>query len=148
MLTIRIQGTDLPYGESDVITFDEGLIGMPHVRRMVLVRQTELEPFLWAASLDDPHAAFLVVDPGVLFTNYRPDVPSEACSRLGLADGETPLMLTTVMIAADLQQSTANLRAPLVISGSSMRGMQTVLLNTAYRLDEPLPIELTAQQST
>lgn len=117
---------------------------MPHLRRMVLVHQSELDPFLWAAWLDDPHVSFLVVDPGVIFTDYSPRLPSEACSRLGLAVGETPLMLTTVLIASDPKESTANLRAPLVISGSTMRGMQTVLLDTSYRIDEPLPDDLTA----
>lgn len=148
MPTIRIQGTDLPYSESDTITFDEGLIGMPHLRRMVLVRESELDPFLWAASLDDPLVSFLVVDPSVLFTDYSPRLPSEAGSRLGLAVGENPIMLTTVLIASDIKESTANLRAPLVISGSSMRGIQTVLFDTSYRIDEPLPVALTAQQST
>ncbi len=148
MPTIRIQGTDLTYSESDIITFDEGLIGMPHLHRMVLVHESELDPFLWAASLDDLHAAFLVVDPGVIFTDYSPPLPGEACSRLGLADGETPLLLATVLIAPDFRESTTNLRAPLVIAGSTMRGMQTVLLDTSYRIDEPLPLALTAYQST
>ena len=72
MPTIRIQGTDLTYEEKDIIRFDEGLIGMPHLRRMVLINQTDIAPFLLLCSLDDSQLAFLVLEAVVHFPRYTP----------------------------------------------------------------------------
>jgi flagellar assembly factor FliW len=138
MPTIKIQGTDLPYNDSDVIVFHEGLIGMPHLRRMVLVRQEDIAPFLWLAPLDDPRLAFLVVDPRDVYADYAPAL-DEVKSRLGLAGAEAPLVLATVVVETDWSRSTVNLRAPLVLAASTMRGVQAVLADSPYRLDEPLP---------
>lgn len=144
MPTIRLQGQEIPYDEADIITFDEGLIGMPHLRRMVCVRQNDIEPFLWLASLDDASVAFLVVDPRSLFERYAPATPADVRVSLG-HKGDAPLLtLAIVLIAADWQRSTVNLRAPLIVSAASMRGVQTVLTESAYRADEPLPLQLAA----
>lgn len=140
MPTICIQGTELAYDEADIITFDEGLIGLPHLRRMVLVRQSNIAPFLWLASLDDPQAAFLVVNPGALFPTYQPPLSAEITQRLGLNEGETPVALSIVLIAPDWTQSTINLRAPIFVCARTMRSAQIVLTDTAYKLDEPLPL--------
>lgn len=138
--TICIQGTELAYDEADIITFDEGLIGLPHLRRMVLVRQSNIAPFMWLASLDDSQAAFLVVNPQALFPRYQPLVSAEISLRLGLAAGEQPLALSIVMIMPEWMQSTINLRAPLLICARTMKSAQIVLTETAYKLNEPLPM--------
>lgn len=140
MKTICIQGTELAYDEADIITFDEGLIGLPHLRRMVLVRQESIAPFMWLASLDDAQAAFLVVNPPALFPHYQPLVSPEISLRLGLAADEKPLTLAIVMIMPDWTASTINLRAPLLVCARTMRSAQIVLTETTYKLNEPLPL--------
>lgn len=132
MTTINIHGADLIYEESDVIEFEEGLIGLPHLRRMVLVRQQGLEPLLWLAAQDDPEATFLVVDPRAVFDGYDPRSPWDA------ADEEC-LVLSTVRVGGNWRATTVNLRAPLFISPARMRGLQRLLGDARYRHDEPLP---------
>jgi flagellar assembly factor FliW len=144
MATIRIQGVDLPYDESSIITFDEGLVGMPHLRRMMLVRQTDIEPLIWMASLDDPSTAFLVVNPLELFSTYAPEVNEKELAPIGLTENEVPLILTIVKIASEWTESTVNLRAPLFIAASSMLGIQVVLDKSPYKLNEPLPFAAAA----
>ena len=138
MPTIHIQGMDIEYSESDVITFDEGLIGLPHIRRWVLISQPEIDPFLWLASIEDPETVFLVLEPRSQFTEYAPYISAQACVRLGVSPGETPLFLAIVRITAEWKNSTINLRAPLVIAASAMRGAQFVLMESSYHLEQPL----------
>lgn len=139
MPTIHIQGVDLSYGETDIITFDEGLIGLPELKRMVLVRQTSIEPFLWLASLDDTNIAFLVVDPRQLFPAYKTELQRAAHTQLLTNKDESPLVLAMVLIAPDWQESSVNLRAPLLISPSTMKAMQFALSDSPYRSDEAFP---------
>jgi hypothetical protein len=43
---IHIQGTGIEYGAGDPIVFDEGSIGLPRLRLLVIVSKLELYPFL------------------------------------------------------------------------------------------------------
>lgn len=142
MPSIRIQGTELSYDDSNLITFEEGLIGMPQLKYMVLIEQADITPFLWLASVDDPRVAFLVVDPRLVFTNYDPDMTIEMRERLAAhADaGTPPTPLAIVKISSEWKKTTVNLRAPLFVSADSMRGAQVALSDTAYKLEEPLPV--------
>src|SRR5258708_3393169 len=111
MSTLTIQGTEISYDEKDIITFSEGLIGLPHLRRMVMVRQDAIEPFLWLVSLDDHNVAFVVTDAPAMFSGYVPSLPPDSEFRNRLGAAEKPIILAIVLISPEWQQFTANLRA-------------------------------------
>lgn len=142
--TINIQGTTLTYSDTDVITFAEGLIGMPQLRQMVLIHQTAIAPFLWLVSLDDPDTAFIVADPGQIYEGYEMPLPESVAEMFTLAEGATLLTLAIVSIAADWTKSTINLRAPILISPTTMQGAQIILTESACRHNEPLPLACAA----
>lgn len=144
MPTLIIQGAEISYDEKDIITFPEGFIGLPHLRRMVIVRQSIIEPFLWLVSLDEENEAFVVADARAFFAGYTPELPADSSFRHTLAEGESPVVLAIALIAPDWQKSTANLRAPLFISPLTMKGAQIVLTDNAYRVDELLPLAMAA----
>jgi flagellar assembly factor FliW len=135
MPTVKVHNTELSYEPSDILTFDEGLIGLPGLCQMVLVRQSSIEPFLWLASLDVQGMAFLVVEPHALFPDY---------SALKTEEGEGPLLLALVKLESEWAKTTVNLRAPLIINPTTKRGLQIVLSDSNYSLAESLPPQLLA----
>lgn len=139
MQTIHVQGTDLPYEEKDILRFDEGLIGMSQLRRLALINYSEISPLLLLCSLDYPEVTFLVLEAKAHFPDYAPHFSESIQTQLGLAKDEEPVILTTVTIAPEWTASTVNLRAPIVIAPTTMRGMQIVLTESNYQLNEPLP---------
>src|SRR5882672_4010101 len=144
MPTLMIQGIEISYDEKDILTFPEGLVGLPHLRRMVVVHQSIIEPFLWLVSLDEDATAFLVADARSLFPGYAPVLPTESSFRETLDAEDNPAILAIVLIAPDWQRSTANLRAPLFISPRTMKGAQIVLTDNSYSVGEPLPLAMAA----
>lgn len=144
MPKLTIQGTEISYDDKDIVTFAEGFIGLPHLRRMVVVRQSAIEPFLWLVSLDDETVAFVVAEAHALFPGYGPVLPADSNFRDQLAADEKPVVLAIVSITADWQRSTANLRAPLFISASTMKGAQMILTDNVYSVGEPLPLAMAA----
>lgn len=128
----------MTYGERDVVTFEEGLIGLPEMRRMVLAEQTDIRPFLWMVSADDPQFAFLVVSAAELLEGFEPTLSEDERARLNFDSAEELTVLSVCVIEAEWERSTVNLRAPLFISSRTMRGAQVVLPDAAYRVDEPL----------
>lgn len=142
MPNITVLKQEITYDEADIIAFPEGLVGLPHLRRMVLIHRPDTEPFLWLASLDDPSVAFVVINPRAIFVGYE---TSEDVRQLAaLSRDEEPVLLAIVIVSEEWAQSSVNLRAPLVISPQTMTGRQVVLSGGAYRLDEPLRVALAA----
>jgi flagellar assembly factor FliW len=141
MPTIQMLGEELPYEAADIITFEEGLIGLPALKRMALVQQTSIAPFLWLASLDDPEVSFLVVDPRPIFPDYTPRLPDATNICASAGDEENLLVVTIVLIAPEWQESKINLLAPLFISPSTMRGVQFILPDGSYSSSEQFPHE-------
>lgn len=139
MATIRIQGTDLEYQDKDVINFDEGLIGMPHLRRMVLINYSEIDPFFLLCSLDDQQVNFLVLNACSHFNDYSPELTGEQRIQLGLSENETPLFFVTATIAPEWTKSTMNMKAPIVVGPTSMKAAQVILNDSRYSMTQPLP---------
>ncbi|HET6976328.1 MAG TPA: flagellar assembly protein FliW [Pyrinomonadaceae bacterium] len=144
MATICIQGTELNYDDNDVIVFPEGLIGLPHLKRMVLIRQSFIEPFMWLASLDQDDVAFVVIETKSLFAGFAPSVPADSNFANTLSDDETPLVLSIVLINSEWRDCTVNLRAPIFISSRMMSGAQVILTDNTYSVSEPLPLAMAA----
>lgn len=138
MPIITVQKTEYSYNNSDVLSFDEGLIGLPEMRRAVLLQLPDFEPFCWLAALDNPDKRFLVVNPHQIFSNYQANVPGEIALHLE-ANASAPNVLAIVKLSSDWTKTTVNLRAPIFVNQTTKLAAQAVLSNTNYRLDESLP---------
>lgn len=131
MPTINIKGQDFPFVESDVINFSEGLVGLPELRRAVLVPLADCEPFCWLASPDDEKTRFIVVNPNEIFEDYKPFAFA--------GDESRDATLVIVKVCSDWRRTTVNLRAPIFVDSASRDARQVVLTDSDYRLSEELP---------
>jgi flagellar assembly factor FliW len=104
--------------------------GFPAHREFVLVRLNE-DGLLYAfTSIQDPELRFLVAPPEPFFPDYAPEIENEVFSALNTRDTDRLLLLT--VITAGVEETTANLLAPIVVDRDSMRAMQVVLSGTGY----------------
>jgi flagellar assembly factor FliW len=122
------------------VLFADGLPGFESSHRFVLVASPTLEPFTMVKGLDDASPAFLAIDPRLVAPAYDSDLPSSDRARLG-ADPSQPLVWLAVVSPKADGSATVNLRAPIVISPSSMRGVQLVRDDTRYPLNHPFQPE-------
>jgi len=99
--------------------------GFPAHRQFVLVRLND-EGLLYAfTSIDDPNLRFLVAPPEPFFPDYAPEIENEVFAALNTKDPDRLLLM--VVITAGVNETTANLLAPIVVDRDSMRAMQVVL---------------------
>jgi flagellar assembly factor FliW len=99
--------------------------GFPAHREFVLVRLHE-EGLLYAfTSIDDPELRFLVAPPEPFFPDYAPEIENDVLAALNTKDPDRLLLL--VVITAGVNETTANLLAPIVVDRDSRRAMQVVL---------------------
>ena len=99
--------------------------GFPAHRQFVLVRLND-EGLLYAlTSVKDPEVRFLVAPPEPFFPDYAPEIENEVFAALNTKDPDR--LLVMVVITAGVNETTANLLAPIVVDRDSRRAMQVVL---------------------
>jgi flagellar assembly factor FliW len=112
------------------ITLSVPMPGFPAHREFVLVRLND-DGLLYAfTSIQDPELRFLVAPPEPFFPDYAPEIEDEVFAALNTTDTDRLLLLT--VITAGIEETTANLLAPIVVDRDSMRAMQVVLSGSGY----------------
>lgn len=115
--------TELP-----VIDMAVPMPGFPAHRRFCLIRLHD-EGLLYAfTSVDDPSLRFLVAPPEPFFPDYAPEIENEVFAALNTKDADR--LLVMVVITAGVNETTANLLAPIIVDRDTMRAMQVVLNGT------------------
>jgi Uncharacterized protein conserved in bacteria len=134
--TIRIQA-------DDIITLEEGLVGLSQHSRFVLIRHDSEGPFWWLQSVDEPGFAMLLIDPWFFCADYEVVLSEADVERLQLGEETPKAVLTTVSIpSGNPHAMTANLLAPLVINMESRIGRQVILDDDRYHTRHPILQEM------
>ena len=111
--------------EKDIIAFEEGLPGFPDYKRFVLLSEPE-NSIAFLQSADDGALSFVLVDMVSVTMDYNPHVDASAIENLGEYDPENFLIYNIATIYDDINNSTVNLKAPVVINAASKKGKQVV----------------------
>ncbi len=129
---------DISISDEKLINMSDGLPGLEDFRRFALLSTEETEPFHWLQSLDAPDVSLAVINPYLLFPDYRPAVPEEALGQLGVEGTEEVLVLTVAVIPRDFENMTTNLLAPILINTKNNAGRQVILDSGDYDLRHPI----------
>ncbi|WP_203812126.1 flagellar assembly protein FliW [Paractinoplanes tereljensis] len=112
------------------ITMAVPMPGFPAHREFVLVRLNE-DGLLYAfTSIQDPDLRFLVAPPEPFFPDYAPEIENEVFAALNTKDPDRLLLMT--VITAGVDDTTANLMAPIVVDRDTHRAIQVVLSGSGY----------------
>lgn len=117
-----------------VIDFPHGLIGVPGNRYVLLAGH--VPHFMWLQSVDDPALAVAIADPQRFFDSYEIELSEQESERIGVPFAQRPAVYVTVRVDGALPEFTANLRAPLLVSGG--RGYQVINESPLAALRAPL----------
>ena len=118
-----------------VIEFPSGLIGLGGSRFALLARNED-SAFVWLHSVDDPDLAVPVTNPFRFFAGFEVELSDEEAERIGLTDANDPAVYVTVRAADRLEDFSANLYAPILISDG--RGHQVINQSADARVRAPL----------
>ena len=114
----------LEVAEDKLIEFPAGLLGFPDVKRYVLLDYEET-PVKWLQAIDDPHVAFIVMDPTLLVQDYVINLDVAMRQALELETEEDLAVLAIVRVEEG--KVLANLKGPLLFNSRLKIGLQAVL---------------------
>lgn len=98
-----------------VVEFPTGLIGLGGSQYVLLAREED-SSFVWLHSVEDPSLALPVCNPFHFFPDYEVVLSDAEAERIGVIDPSKCDVYVTVRAAETLEDFTANLRAPILIS--------------------------------
>jgi flagellar assembly factor FliW len=117
----------------EAITFADGLPGFEACRHFVVMSSAELAPFMCIQGLGEQAPSFLAIDPRLVVDGYPCELGELDRTRLDTTQGRPLLWLA--IVSPDAAGAKVNLRAPIVISPETMRGVQVLDGDPAYALD-------------
>lgn len=126
----------LEVASNKVVEFPLGLPGFEDCKKFTFLEvEQSMQAFAVLQSIEDPALAFSVTTPDLLGLHYEFELSEEELALLGGGKAEdiAVLLILRKDDVPDLHRRAgdaavkANLTAPLVINGSSMRGFQKVI---------------------
>lgn len=128
------------------VTMIEPLAGFETDTEYTLSRIDEAGMLQSLRSVRDTALRFVISPAEVFFAAYRDSltdvITAPVAGALGIAQSEADLeMYVMLTIGSSLKDTTANLRAPLVVDRASGRAVQVILEDDTLPLSQPLPTE-------
>ena len=114
------------------VEFPKGLVGVPHLKRFVLLNDPQTPRLVWLQSTRDPAWAFALVDPRSVAPTYQVRSAPEQLQAIQVANSRDVDVFVALNRTA--QNFLANLQAPILINRRLALGLQLVLSDTQYPL--------------
>ncbi len=131
---------DVEIPDAKIITLAEGLPGFSDARRCVLLDTRPGADFKWLLFVDQPELAFVVADPFAIFPDYEAPMGDRELEAVGFAEGDEMALLSVVTVRGKHKEDTTfNLRAPIVVNMRTCSGKQFVLKDDRWGVREPMP---------
>lgn len=118
---------ELTVDETKVINFVNGLPGFPDEKEFVIVDLEGNPAFQVLQSISNENLAFVITDPFLIYPNYQFDVKNSVVEQLEIESEKDVLIRSTLTVHKPFDQSTINLKAPLVINQTKKQAKQIVL---------------------
>ena len=119
---------EVEYSKKEIMTFKKGLYGFEEKQEFILINLDDSEfPFNWLQSVNDNQLSFIVTSPFLFVKNYDFEIPDEIVKDLKINTPKEALIFSTVILNEDLEKSTMNLQAPIIINRESNKGRQIIL---------------------
>ena len=133
----RVTFTNVKFGEvtveaASIVHFPEGVPGFERLKRYGLVQVDDEAPFLRLLSLDEPAVAFVILNPMLIWPDYKPRLAQEELQGLELANDEDLELYCIVTLNSDAKHVTVNLKGPIAINTVSMTARQIILMDDKH----------------
>ncbi|ATU28301.1 flagellar assembly protein FliW [Bacillus velezensis] len=118
--------------EGQIISFENGLPGFNDETQFVVLPLSEDSPFLALQSVKQDHIAFIVASPFIFFKGYEFDIDQATLELLHIEDIEDVEVMAILTLEEPFENTTANLKAPIIVNKKEMKAKQIILHDASY----------------
>ncbi|MGE6754521.1 flagellar assembly protein FliW [Rossellomorea sp. NPDC071047] len=117
----------------EVLKFEHGIPGFGEEKQFVLLPLPENEWFHILQSVTTPQLGFVVTDPFVFFKEYDFELDQASVESLGNPTEKEVQVLSILTVRDTLNESTANLQAPIILNLANHKGKQVILTDSNFQ---------------
>ncbi|WP_342563312.1 flagellar assembly protein FliW [Paenibacillus sp. FSL R7-0345] len=125
----------LDISEDQIYFFPKGIPGFEEETEFAVI-EVEGGKFSYLQSLKTDSLSFLLTDPFLFYPEYEFEFPDKDAEELEIKDAF--LVRAIVTVREQLEQSTINLLAPIVLNPLNRTGKQIVLVKSQYQVRQQL----------
>lgn len=130
-----------------ILTFENGLPGFEEEKEFILLDISKDVVFQILQSVQSPQLAFFVVNPYYFYEAYEFKLNDHTIESLDIKDVTEVLILTVMTLKEPFNDSTINLKAPLIINLENRRGKQYILEEVNYSMRAEIPVQKTESET-
>lgn len=128
---------EVEIGKEKIIHFDKGLFGFEEYKEYTILYDVDGDEnpfFSWLQSTTEEGLAFPIVNPQRVDAEYNPIVEDALLDPIGeIQEGDLVVFLIAT-VPADVQKTSVNQKAPLIINAGTCKGVQIVAENAEYKV--------------
>ena len=128
----------LEFSENELIRFGEGLFGFENRKDFLPIAFEEDDTILCLQSIEDRDLSFILMNPFRLRPDYSPVLQPGDYERLGTDKEEILSFYVISVIRSTPEESTVNLKCPIVVNSETRKAVQVILESGAYRFRHSL----------
>ncbi len=117
----------------DIFTFENGLPGFEDEQSYVLLPFPNNEVFSILQSTKTPTIGFVVSNPFGFFPQYDFELEENTKKQLRIENEENVAVMIILTVNESIEQSTANLQAPIIFNVHHKKGKQVILNDARYK---------------
>ena len=124
-----------------ILTFDHGIPGFEEEKKFVPLSLGEDSIFQVLQSVDTEGLAFIITSPYAIAENYNFEIDEATVHGLEIKNENEVAVYVIVTLKDSLADSTANLKAPIVVNTKNKKAKQVILNDEAYAIRHKLNLE-------
>ena len=125
--------------KSQYIEFKEGIFGFEEEKKFLPVMfEDGSDAVLYLQSIRNEKLSFVVMNPFMLKEDYNPVLSEEDYKKLGTSDEKDLSYYVFCVIANVAEESTVNLRCPIVVNHVTRQAVLVILGSDEYGFSHPL----------
>lgn len=128
---------DVEIEDSKIIHFEQGLFGFEDYKDFTILYDLDKgeEPFFsWLQCVTEKELAFPVVNPQRVDPAYDPIVEDALLEAIGEIAEDDLVVLLLATVPAEIEKTSVNMKAPLIINAGTCKGLQLVAENQEYEI--------------
>ncbi len=120
-------------GANECIEFEDGVFGFEDKKKFLPVMAEEgSDAILYLQSMEDENLSFIIMNPFMLKEDYNPALTREDYEKLGTSSEEELSYYVFCVIGERAQDSTVNLKCPIVVNNVTRKARQVILESEEY----------------
>ncbi|UCZ52692.1 flagellar assembly protein FliW [Bacillus shivajii] len=138
---------EVEINEQNILKFEQGIPSFEEEKQFVLLPfNDQPSPFYILQSTNTTGLAFVVMTPFSFFPDYEAKLSDSTIEQLGIEEDKDVAIFVILTLRETLEESTANLRGPIVINSAKQKGKQIVLNDTDYETKHALKVPAASGQ--